>query len=304
MELDKTVKQTNRSFGAVGVKGRVEMSADECKALCESAGKEYLSGYENRVMRYVITSETQDRYGDIVRVAGIKLDNYRKNPQFLYAHQHGDLPIGCALRVNTEEVAKTMIAQAMFLDDRVDTSGKSDIVYKFAASGFMPGCSIGFMPLKINRPTSPEERNKLGLGEYGVEFLESELLEFSACPIQANPDALTASFKSIDLKSSMVTKQDLVAAEKAAMFDGEYLSAVERAIDGDKPVVFDMAAFTNELEKLKKISSDTLNAVQQVLEAVNAVTAASESIQKAAQVNVEERAKEISVYRQFEVPGF
>ena len=37
----------------------------------------------NRTIEFVASTEAVDRYGDVIRVAGWKLDAYKKNPVFL-----------------------------------------------------------------------------------------------------------------------------------------------------------------------------------------------------------------------------
>jgi phage head maturation protease len=49
--------------------------------------------------------------------------------------------------------------------------------------GYLKATSVGFMPLKYTFSKDPAR-------EYGIDFLEQELLEFSIVTIPANPDAL------------------------------------------------------------------------------------------------------------------
>lgn len=168
------------------------MTAEECKRLCKRCNDlEYHSGYENRVKTYTITDETVDRYGDIVRAKGVLLDNFRKNPVVQFAHNYNELPVGNAIKVWYDKETNSVKALALFFDDRVDPSGRSDTIFRLVQANAMRACSIGFMPLQAHVPKSPEEREKLGLGTMGVEFLKSDLMEFSAVPVPANPSAIT-----------------------------------------------------------------------------------------------------------------
>jgi hypothetical protein len=202
------------------------MKADECKRLCDKLGKEYLPGYEGRVINYITTNESTDRYGDIVRVKGAQLANYMKNPVVMFSHQHGDFPVGCSLTCKPDHTAKNIPAQALFLDDRVDSSGRSDLVYKFARSKMMPACSIGFMPLEVVQPQTAEERMAMGLGQHGVEYSKWDYLEFSPCSIPANPQALQNALKCADLKAvhfelrdfELIGKNEFMAPDLLDMF--------------------------------------------------------------------------------------
>ena len=169
---------------------RVQMTIDECRKLCKDAGLEYLDGYESRVVEHVISDETSDRYGDIVRAAGCDMKNYKKNPVILFAHDHSEFPIGNSVKVWVDKIESNVKSWGLYFDDRIDPTGRSDASFKLISSGAMPACSIGFIPKKANRPTTKEDREKIGLGEYGIEYLQWELLEYSACSVPANPNAL------------------------------------------------------------------------------------------------------------------
>jgi hypothetical protein len=91
----------------------------------------------------------------------------------------------------------------LFFDSRVDSTGRSDVTFKFIVNGALPACSVGFMPLKTNRPNTKEERAKIGLGEYGTEFVKWEMLEYSPCSVPMNPNALQNM-----LKSNTLTKKE------------------------------------------------------------------------------------------------
>lgn len=168
----------------------VQMTPDECKRACRKVGLEYQDGYENRVLAYMITNEVQDRYGDVVRVAGGNFEEYMKNPVVMFAHKHDIPPIGKCTKVDARKKDKQVFAHGLFFDDRMDPTGLSETIFRLALGGGMPGCSIGFLPRKWNRPTTQQERAELGLGEYGVEFTAWDLLEWSTCAIPANPTAL------------------------------------------------------------------------------------------------------------------
>jgi hypothetical protein len=49
---------------------------------------------EARTMRFVASDESVDRYGDIIRASGWQLENFRKNPVLLFAHDSRQPPVG------------------------------------------------------------------------------------------------------------------------------------------------------------------------------------------------------------------
>jgi hypothetical protein len=205
---------------------RIQMTPDECRALCDGIKLEYLDGYEGRVLQYVITDETVDRYGDIVRASGGDFSNYRKNPVVLAFHNGKALPVGNALKTWHDEESGNVKQWVLFLDDRVDRTGMSETAFRFAASGAMKTGSIGFIPRdgKVRRPPE-DERKRLRMPAHGVIYEEWELLEFSVTPVPANPNA---SQKSIDdiIKRGMYSA-DVIEQARGVFSDDEINAALE-----------------------------------------------------------------------------
>lgn len=145
---------------------------------------------ENRVVDFVISTETVDRYGDIIRVGGWDLKQYKKNPVVLFGHNSHIPPIGKALSVNKD--AKSLKATAQFMDKEVSAFAHS--IFRMLEEKFLRAVSVGFIPKdweKIN-----DDDGHLT----GFEFKKQELLEFSVVPIPANPDCLMdAKAKGIDV---------------------------------------------------------------------------------------------------------
>ncbi|NKI20347.1 hypothetical protein HFN20_03700 [Paenibacillus dendritiformis] len=56
--------------------------------------KQLKSPTENRVLRFIGSTETEDRDQDVIRATGWQLENYKKNPVFLWAHDYTVPPIG------------------------------------------------------------------------------------------------------------------------------------------------------------------------------------------------------------------
>lgn len=199
----------------------VTMTPDTCKAYCDMVGVTYLDGYEGRVLQYTITDETVDRYGDIVRAAGLDVTGYQKNPTILYIHEHRQLPVGKTIKLEFDAQAKKWVAWGLFMDDRVDTTGVAKSVFNMASNGFLPGCSIGFMPKKINYPNA-QDRVTMGLGDWGVEILESDLLEWSPVTIPANPNAIQEG-----INGGLIKRKDLQSLVDADLFSRDVFAQVK-----------------------------------------------------------------------------
>ena len=219
LENKKSTKQ-NRAHAAKKPE-RVPLTANQAQSLCAKAGVNYLDGYENRVLEYTITNETTDRYGDIVRAKGVGLNNYRKNPVMNFVHDNSTFPVGNTIKIWHDGGSNSVKAWGLFADDRVDRTGVADTTFKFASNGFMKACSIGFMPVESKRPDNEEDRVKSGLGPMGVEFIKSDLLEWSPCSVPANPDALQNSV------AKSLTENNRATITKYKLFSDDMIEKLE-----------------------------------------------------------------------------
>lgn len=149
----------------------------------------------NRTLRFVGSTETADRDKDIIEVAGWQLENYQKNPVFLWAHQYGQPPIGKAINVIKDVNNKQLIFDIQFAT--ADVYPFADTIYKLYKGGYMSATSVGFMTKKF-KTRDDDEVLELPEWRRGYRIIEAELLELSAVPVPANPEAIiTARSKGI-----------------------------------------------------------------------------------------------------------
>ena len=123
-----------------------------------------------------------DRYGEIIDQDSWDFKNFKKNPVMLWAHNlsfgEDRPPIGKLTKIRVEN------GQLMF-------NAKFDMADPFAADifrkykeGYLNAFSVGFIPHKIKR--YEEDGTQL---DHPV-LQDNELLEMSAVPVPANPEAL------------------------------------------------------------------------------------------------------------------
>ena len=124
---------------------------------------------------FVASEESEDRVGDIIVAEGWQFDEFKKNPAFLFAHDHSIPPIGY--------VSKVWIDEKQLLDTIHWDEG--DEFAKFVKGKYerkmMRAQSVGFRPIEW------EERKDT---TRGILFKKTELLEISAVSIPAHPHAL------------------------------------------------------------------------------------------------------------------
>ena len=163
----------------------------------------------NRTLRFTASTESIDRDGEMLQVDGWVLDNFRKNPVILWAHQYDEPAIGKA--VNISAANGELIIDVEFAD--AETNPFADIVYRLYMGGFMSAVSVGFIPIEW-------EQGKKD-GEPKRKYTKQELLELSCVPVPSNPEAVMQSLqasrtaKVIKLKELKLVEKSLEAKTDA-----------------------------------------------------------------------------------------
>jgi len=131
----------------------------------EENGKQYIEG--------VASDETLDRAGDVILADAWQLDNFQKNPVLLWAHDYKTPPIGKVENIWVED------GKLRFRATFADTDFAREIG-KLYADGYLNTFSVGFLPVEYtpNKETG------------GYIYKKVELLEISAVPVPANPNAV------------------------------------------------------------------------------------------------------------------
>lgn len=149
----------------------------------KDAGVEIKDG-ERAVISH-ISSGAVDRDKEILVSKGVNLSNYRKNPVVLWAHDSRQPPIGknqWVRKTDTEVIAKTIFAE----------TPRGDEIYELYKGGYLKAFSVGFIP-DFETSKEPDENDIKRHPEWAGArrvFTRWELLEYSAVPVPANPEAL------------------------------------------------------------------------------------------------------------------
>lgn len=152
------------------------------------------SAEDSGTFEVVITNESIDRMGEVIKSDGWELDNYMKNPVVLWGHSHSTLPIGVCTELSYTDgklVAKGKFASA-------DANPLAQQIRKLYDLGIVRATSVGFIE---------KERE-------GNLITKAELLEFSFVSVPANPMALSTLVKSGISINEMVTKGIMTVSEK------------------------------------------------------------------------------------------
>ena len=156
---------------------------------------------ENRTISYLVSDETVDRMGDIIRVKGWNLASYRQNPVVLWGHEGKSVPpIGKANNVRRRYGPARLTADIEFAPK--EAFEFADTIYQLAVRGFVRATSVGFLPT-ASEEVDEKKREKLGLGPFGQLYTGAELMEISVVAVPANPSALQDGVKALSLEGLM-----------------------------------------------------------------------------------------------------
>jgi HK97 family phage prohead protease len=129
---------------------------------------------ESGPIRFVASTEGVARDGLVIEAAGWRLENFQKNPVFLWVHDYRSLPIG---RVTRAAVEGSNLSIEVEFDQQDEFARKVESKYR---RGFLNAVSVGWQILNL----TPGGRNE------APRVVEAELLEVSGVPVPSDPDAL------------------------------------------------------------------------------------------------------------------
>jgi HK97 family phage prohead protease len=152
---------------------------------------------ESRTVRFCLSDSSVDRMGDTIRAAGWRLGPYKANPVVLWSHMSSAPPIG--RMVNVWVSGDRLLGDVRFPDAATYEFG--DQVFRLIKAGYINAGSVGFWPLKFSF-SDDEDR------QFGIDFHEQKLLEFSVTPVPANANALVqAAVKSLAVRGAALAER-------------------------------------------------------------------------------------------------
>lgn len=155
---------------------------------------------DERTITATISTGIVDRENEVLLPKGAEFEQYLKNPVVLWAHDYRETPIAKAQWIKKGN--KYIQAKAKFAD-----TVKADEIYQLYKGGFLKAFSVGFLPKETHNPTPEEIKKHPEWAEAKLIYDKWELLEFSAVPVPANPEALAVAVK--DLNVSAETQGEL-----------------------------------------------------------------------------------------------
>lgn len=136
------------------------------------------------IVQFVACTEGIKRDGNRVRNDGWSFDNFSKNPQFLWCHDYGSLPIGKHVDWKVDKMDGEPVLRLWSQFCSEDLYPFADKVRRMYEEGFLRAGSIGWIPLEYETMVDRDGYT------VGFDFLKNDLLEFSAVPVPSDPNAL------------------------------------------------------------------------------------------------------------------
>lgn len=152
-----------------------------------------------RTVRFRVSDEAEDRDGDVMIAEGVDFKNFGANPQFLGFHNSRDFPLGIPRKWWIDKPSKSVMMDVYFptveeLSTRPEFASEKakqvDLTYNMYKMGMLKAVSVGFIPTDVaDKPSGYDKA-------YGKIIKGWELLEVSAVPLPANPEAVEQAVKS------------------------------------------------------------------------------------------------------------
>ncbi len=148
---------------------------------------------------FVLSDESVDRMGDVIRADGWDLAAFRKNPIALMGHSHEHI-LGVWENVRVE--GKQLLGRLKLA--KPGTSELIDTVRSLIEQRILKAVSVGFQPIEA------EPRKSGG----GFDFIKSALHEVSVVSVPANPNALAiAKALSPEVAEKLFVQLDITGGE-------------------------------------------------------------------------------------------
>lgn len=194
-----------------------------------------------------VSTATRDRSDEVLAPSGADLKNYAKNPVVLWAHDYSRPPIGKAMwtkRTSEGILSKVKFASTAFAQE----------IFQLYKEGFLRAFSVGFMPKQFEDGDGKKSPRRT--------YTNWEMLEYSAVPVPANPDALGLAIQKGILKTEEIKKamEPIVEEELLQGEEVEVKEVKEEVKEVEKKDGLDELLAENELLRKENERSKNENA--------------------------------------------
>ena len=148
---------------------------------------------EDRTLTIVGSDETNDRDGDVITCTRSSwvVENFMKNPVFLWAHDYKSIPIGKTTKLTFKSKPRQLVFNIMFPPEGLYPM--ADMILQLYGMNIINTSSVGFIPWKWEKLADedlPKDGPPAEMFWSRNRFLKQELLELSGCAVPSNPSAI------------------------------------------------------------------------------------------------------------------
>ena len=193
----------------------------------------------------IVSTESVDRDGDIIRQANWDLAHFKAHPILLSSHNYRGLTNQIGEWTDMRIEGKQMVGDALYYINQGNP--EADWAFVLASKG-RAAFSVGFVPDMAQAKTIESH------GNMAYEFQGQELLEVSQVTVPSNADALQ-SLKGIGLHPEM----DTLVTEVLGDFDNEIREVADEAVEETEEATEriwisdeDRKAFAREISEIVK----------------------------------------------------
>lgn len=225
---------------------------------------------ESRTIEFVISDETKDRHGSVIRLKGWNLKNFKKNGIVGYQHELygswlGDSNPDSVIAKATAFIEDDkLIGRATFeafedydglKDKSLITKNKlAEKIFRKVLAGTLKSTSVGFMP--IGEGKYGEDDQARGGKDQTFFYDKAELLEFSIVNIPSNPNAVK---RAMDIRKDIERLERIATELKQPI--GTLIDFIEKEFKiEDKPVELteEIKKKNNEIFEKIRVAESTL----------------------------------------------
>ena len=267
---------------------------------------------DDRVLRFIVTDESQDSDEDILLFEGWNLSRFVKNPVGLYMHQYDKPAMAKAVNIIKDEINKVVMIDFKFPSFDEMSSDKNfvsewakltDTVFNLYKNGYMNAVSVGFDSSDfIKNPNS----------QFGRIYKNKSMLEVSFVSVPANENALlTAKSKGIiddegvkamkkyekELKE-IDKSEEIITEEKKDLFERE----TDKIIEDIKEHIEDKTIKIGNTINVKNRES-LMSVLHSLIEATSIIETMLQSYQEPREPEEIEPMEVIPVIENFTIDG-
>ena len=179
----------------------------------------------NGLISAVVSTESKDRDGDVIKAEGWDLDNFNRHSVMLANHDYHSLKSQIGTWEKMEVVGNTLQGVAKFFIGKGNE--EADWAFELAKMKKL-AFSVGFIP---NMDKAVPLHKDDAFGVRGMEFNGQELLEVSAVTVPSNPDALQRIVKSSTAEQTIKEIAEEQLSDLEEKIDEETESISDDVID-------------------------------------------------------------------------